>query len=82
LIEESNYFSFTFFILGAIVGAFTALLYTPDTGENNRKKLAEKFNDLNEDKEKNIGKKSYKIREITDSGVRNLEEERENLTQF
>lgn len=82
LVKEYNYFSFPFFIIGAIVGIIAGLLFTPDTGENNRKKLEEKLKEMNKDDVKFSGRQSYKVREISDQGVKNLEQERENLTQL
>lgn len=82
LVKETNYFSFTFFIIGALAGAIAGLLFTPDSGEKNRTKLAEKLKEIQKDDVKFSGRKSYKVREISDEGIKNLEQERENLTML
>ncbi|CAN5347306.1 hypothetical protein BH23BAC1_BH23BAC1_08300 [soil metagenome] len=79
VINEREYFSWPLFFGGLLVGAIIALLYTPDTGEHNRQKIAEKFNDLTEDKVKFNGRKSYKVREITEDGVKDLQESKTDL---
>ncbi|MDQ3392873.1 MAG: YtxH domain-containing protein [Bacteroidota bacterium] len=81
LIEEPNYFSIPFFMVGAAVGAIIALLFTPDTGENNRKKILEKFN-TDQDEINFNGHSTYKIREVSEDGIKNLEQARENINQF
>jgi hypothetical protein len=79
VIKEKDYFSWPLFFGGLLVGAIIALLYTPDTGEHNRQKIVEKFNDITEDKVKFNGRKSYKVREITEEGVNDLQESKYNL---
>jgi hypothetical protein len=79
LINEREYFSWPLFFGGLIVGAIVALLYTPDTGEHNRQKISEKINELTEDKVNSNGKKSYKVREINEGGVKDLQETRTDI---
>lgn len=81
LIEESNYFSVPFFIVGAVLGAILGLVFTPDTGENNRKKIEEKFNEIAKNKDDDFsGQKSYQAREINEQKIKSLEVERESNT--
>lgn len=79
VINERELFSWPLFFGGLLVGAIVALLYTPDTGEHNRQKISEKFNDLTEDKVKFNGRKSYKVREINEEGVKDLQESRTDI---
>jgi len=82
LIKERENFSFTFFVIGAMVGLIGGLMFTPDTGENNRAKLKEKLKDLQQDDANPSGSKSYRVTGISEEGVTNLEQERKNLTTF
>lgn len=80
LIEESNYFSLPFFIIGAVLGAILGLVFTPDTGENNRRKIEEKFNELTQNKDDEFeGQNSYQVREVSDQKIKSIEVERENI---
>lgn len=78
LIEESNYFSVSFFVIGAVLGAILGLVFTPDTGENNRRKIEEKFNELAKKDNDSSSQNSYQVREVSDQKIRSLEVERES----
>lgn len=74
VVDRTNYFSFPFFVIGALVGAIAALLYTPDTGENIRRKITDKLKNTNQEDESFEGRQTYNVGEISSEGLSSLEE--------
>lgn len=79
VVDKTNYFSFPFFVLGALVGAIAALLYTPDTGENMRRKITDKLKNVNQEKDPFAGRQTYNVGDISSEGERSLEELRTRM---
>ena len=59
-------------ILGAAIGAITAVLLAPDKGKRTRKRLSRKFRDLNEGLDEILDKSREQIQVISEDVESNL----------